>query len=137
LKGAKLELENLLLRYTENHPLVKDQTAKVQRLQKQLNETRIGNAEPGAGAGAGDSLTTQKRYLQKQMEELESLRKGLKAKLGGLSEQGVTYARLKGRVQRLQSLHALLATRQREVRLLVDNGLTYYRIFTLADFGGV
>lgn len=134
LAAARAELESLLVRYTENHPLVKDQTAKVERLQKALAESR---AKPAAETPATDGLAAQKQYHQKQMREYETLRNNLKARLSGLSEQGLTYARLKGRVQRLQGLQSLLATRQREARLYVDTGLSYYTILSPATPGGV
>jgi uncharacterized protein involved in exopolysaccharide biosynthesis len=134
LATARAELESLLVRYTENHPLVKDQAAKVERLQKALHESR---AKPAASAAGTDGLSAQKQYHQKQMREYEALRNNLKARLSGLSEQGLTYARFKGRVQRLQSLQSLLATRQREARLYVDNGLSYYSILSPASLSGV
>ncbi|MBI3192390.1 MAG: hypothetical protein HYZ36_06970, partial [Pedosphaera parvula] len=136
---ARRELDNLLLRYTENHPLVKDQMAKVDRLQKAQAETRGATAAGGQGAlpSARDGFTSQKEYLRRQMQEYDALRTSLKSRLSGLSQQGVTYAQLKANVQRLQALHSLLATRHREAKLYVDNGLGYYSILTPAETGAV
>ncbi len=139
LTAARRELETLMVRYTENHPLVKDQMAKVDRLQKAQAETRGAAAagDKGALPSPRDGFASQKEYLRRQMQEYDALRTSLKTRLSGLSQQGVTYARLKANVQRLQSLHSLLATRQREARLYVDNGLGYYSILNPAEAGAV
>lgn len=138
LSAARLELDNLLGRYTENHPLVKDQLAKVQRLEQAIQEKRgTGAAAEAALDPARAELNAQKQYFRKQMEEYDALRKNLRARLSGLSAQGLTYARLKARVRQLQDMHSLLATRQREATLYVDDTFGYYTVLAPATLQNV
>lgn len=138
LTAARLELDNLLGRYTENHPLVKDQLAKVQRLEQAVQE-KLGAGPAGETAldPARAELNAQKQYFRKQMEEYDALRKNLRTRLSGLSAQGLTYARLKARVRQLQEMHSLLATRQREARLYVDDSFGYYTVLAPATLQNV
>lgn len=125
LQAARDELASLLVRYTEAHPLVQDQQARVAALEKQLAATTNltatgipGNLPPGS----------RNRLALKQLEEVKALRQSIHDKLNSLSKTNLGYAFLKSRHQSLEMLRTTLMSRQREAQLYAQNALGYYRI---------
>ncbi len=103
LQTAREELITLLSRYTEAHPAVIEQRAKIKMLETQLQDLIAKGAQnPGAGAGADKN---------KIPDDLDVLRSQITA---------------------IANNHLLLVQREREARQFVENPPGYCRIFSTA-----
>ncbi len=78
LPAARLELADLLARYTEQHPLVREQQAKVAAIENQLRQVP---AAPATAAGASDDGSAgpprperDPAFLQTKLQSLENAR---------------------------------------------------------------
>ncbi len=146
ITAAKEELNNLLLRYTDAHPLVQAQKSKIAELQKQTPNS-VTNFQFSLSENAnsiGNSLyrqymemQSQKTALEKQIEEYKLLKNSMQGKVTGLSEKTLRYAMLKTRLQAVEATRNLLAQRKRDAQLYVENAMGYYRIYSDASLKDV
>ena len=155
LQVAQGELDDLLSRYTELHPQVVAQKAKVEALKKQIASASAAGANlpdsrplgspsdnkkesPGTakrleGTSRLDPTKPAGKLTPGQIEELRTLRDSVRQKLDALSEKSVAYAVIKTRMNSLQTLRSVLGGRQREAQLFERDALGYYRVFTPAS----
>jgi protein involved in polysaccharide export with SLBB domain/capsular polysaccharide biosynthesis protein len=129
LQSARDDLAALLVKYTDAHPLVLDQKAKIKALENELA------ANPSVSS-SDDSLpvVTEKNKPQiRQLEELQALRDRTQKRLSLLTQKNFDYALIKSRDESLQLLRTSLSSRQREALLYAQNAPGYYRIFHPAD----
>jgi len=137
LKEARAELNKALERYTEAHPVVADQRARVAALEKEMKDSAAHPIEESqlANSAAGTSLyleivelKAQKQTLASQLEKLAQLRDAMQAKLSALPEKSVQLARMKARQQSLETARIMLGSRQREAQMFADSAPGYYRV---------
>ena len=129
------ELENLLVRYSEFHPLVEERKALLGVLKNQLAKLQTAAvADIDAGSPAVNGLIMQivnlrvsKVVLLKQAEELNLVRDRVNQKLVGISSRSMDYGKIKSRIQSLQTSRALLMGRLREAELAEKNAIGYVR----------
>jgi protein involved in polysaccharide export with SLBB domain/capsular polysaccharide biosynthesis protein len=105
LQAAKDELAGLLARYTEVHPLVKEQRARVAALSEQI--AAAGGVRPTNGATSGTGRNAPKEALE--TEEF-----------------------LQAHYQVLDGTHAALVNRQRAVQAFLSNPPGYFRVLVPA-----
>jgi capsular polysaccharide biosynthesis protein len=80
LQAARLDLVDLLARYTDRHPLVREQQAKIAAIERELQHTPAGpamSAEVLDGAGESAGPLTQERdpaFMQTKLQSLENAR---------------------------------------------------------------
>lgn len=78
LQAARLELADLLARYTEQHPLVREQQARIAALQSQLPQMPAAPARSAAGAddASAEPLTQEHgtAFTQTKLQSLENAR---------------------------------------------------------------
>lgn len=137
LTEARDQLEALRAQYTERNPLVIEQQAIVTALEAQLNSATNQPAEFHAGPNTvANSLyldlvnfKAQREGLANQLPELDQYRSDVLAKLQGLPEKDLLYAKFKARQTSLEITRDLLAGRQREAQLFAENSPGYYRLF--------
>ena len=144
LQAAKDTLQSLLARYTEIHPQVQDQRAVVKALEEQLAAYKADPTRRYSGSQAADGLyvnivqlQSQKQALVRQIEQLKARRDKMQSQFSNISEKSLGYANLKSRYDSLFTMRAVLASRQREAQLFVDNPTGYLRIFTPASLDRV
>ena len=102
LETARGELVKLLSQYTDLHPLVQRQRAQVQALEKQLTDA----------ANAADKAASEPAKGKKASEEDSDV--------------------LRGQLQTMANNRLLLANRQREAQMYVDNPPGYCKVFAPA-----
>jgi len=120
------EIDRLLVRYTESHPVVQDALAEFATLEKQLmNESAdsVARIEMGSPVATGLLLKIidyriQKVSLQKNIFEIDQLRDRINEKLALLSEKMLDYGKIKSHIQSLELTRSLVAGRQREADLI-------------------
>lgn len=141
LQTARDELTSMLARFTEANPLVKEQRAKVEAIEKQTAAaTTNANAFPQAGdGGVADSLFLEiaqlrstQHALGEQVKMLNEVRATVAKQLGALPEKQMHAARIQARKQSLETGRTLLESRLREAELFVQNTLGYYRVLSPA-----
>lgn len=139
--SARRELDNLKVRYTEEHPLVIEAVEKLATL-----EQAIAKAGPRADAPPkpGESnvaeslylelvrLRAEKEVISEQLIKLEAVRTKLNERLSQLPRKAMEYARIKTRQQALETSLSLLTGRQREAALHEENALGYFKLFSMA-----
>jgi protein involved in polysaccharide export with SLBB domain/capsular polysaccharide biosynthesis protein len=140
LQLAKDELQNLQSRYTDQHPLVQDQRAKVKGLEEQLQTYKADPSKRHNGSPAADALyvnivqlQAQKQALARQVEQYKERKQKIQSQFGNVSEKSLGYANLKSRYDSLYTMRSVLGSRQREAQLFVDNPNGYFRVFTPAS----
>lgn len=140
LRAAQEELDALLLKYKDAHPEVIAQRKKIEMLSKQDPSVTTAEGTQMTGNSFGNTLYLQMMELkgkeanfQKQLEEYGRLRAQARTSLGGLSDKGQKYASLKANVAAADATRQLLAVRQRDTKLFVDNAMGYYRVYGQAS----
>ena len=134
LQIARDELADLLLRYTDAHPKVEVQRAKIKSLEEQLEASKNNpNARPSADLRADNvhlvSSTTQKQSMSKQAQEMKLLMERTREKLKNLSTgPDASEVLLRSRYDALLKVRASLAARQHEAELFQQNAPGYYDI---------
>lgn len=136
LTQAREQLKSLLVSYTESNPLVQAQQAKVDALGKESTAAAGQMTElPPDASSVVNSLfldrlnyQAQREASKQQLVVLTEARDQVRAKLDGVPEKNMQFARLKARQQSLESMRALLAGRQREAKLFAENSPGYYRL---------
>lgn len=139
------ELESLLIRYSEAHPLVEERKAMLEVLKRQLNNISsksILDVDAGSPVASGlfmqiINLRVSKIALAKQVEELGQVRDRVTEKLTGMSRTGMEYGKLKARVQSLQVSRSLLANRLRDAQLAENNAVGFVRGLSNVTAAGV
>jgi protein involved in polysaccharide export with SLBB domain/capsular polysaccharide biosynthesis protein len=140
LTQARNQLQALRAQYTERNPSVVEQEAAVISLEAQINSATNG---PVVFQGGGNEVANnlyldlvkfkaQREALEKQLPQHEAYRTNVLAKLQGLPEKGLHYAKLKARQSSLEITRNLLASRQREAQLFAEDSPGYYRLFAPA-----
>lgn len=139
------ELANLLIKFTDQNPLVIDQRARIAEMEAQLaGQTNQTNQviEPPRSADDGVAvslyvdlfkLKSEKVVLKAEIEKLRASRDAVQERLKGLPEKGLAYARFKARLETLNNTRTLLANRQREAQLFEDSTMGYYHFFEVKD----
>lgn len=136
LTSAREQLKSLLVSYTESNPLVQAQQAKVEALEtesaaasNQVTELPL-DASSVVNSLFLDRLNyqAQRQAVRHQLSALAEARDQVRAKLEGVPEKSMRFARLKAKQQSLESMRALLAGRQREAKLFAENSPGYYRL---------
>lgn len=137
LQAERDRLAELRQSYTAANPLVAEQQERIAALEQQ-SKSATGEASVPRGGESGLAagfykdllmLRTQKEVLAAQLAKLKAVREAVNAKLRGLPEKGMEYARIRVRQQSLETARAMLASRQREAQLYLDNPPGYYRFF--------
>lgn len=126
LLEARQNLDQLKLQYTENHPDVINAQARVDRLERQLEERAAGDA-PTAGDEAGSVLAEGNTYSMALRNELENLRQEIQL----LEAEEV---RLREEIADIEEKVEAAFSRQQELTKLTrdyENFEQYYR--TLLD----
>jgi protein involved in polysaccharide export with SLBB domain/capsular polysaccharide biosynthesis protein len=140
LAAAKSQLADLRLRYMDANPAVEELVEKVKGLEEQAKQAAASTnttVEPAPGeVGVASSLYVdlvnlkgQKAALEQQVKKLGEFRTQVQAKLQGVPDKGLRYARIKARQQSLETTRLLLAGRQREAQLFAQNSPGLYRLF--------
>ncbi|MDB6028618.1 MAG: Polysaccharide export protein [Verrucomicrobiales bacterium] len=144
LQAAKDELQNLLAKYTDQHPSVQDQRARIKALEEQVQNYKADPAKRYNGSQAADGiyvnivqLQAHKQALAKQIEQLKARKEKIQSQFGSVSEKSLGYANLKSRYDSLFTIRSVLGSRQREAQLFVDNPNGYVRVFTPASLDRV
>ncbi len=110
IQAARDELANLLLRYTEAHPLVREQRAKLAALAEQFAASdisgKIGPDTPLNRAGTGN---------------------------GGNARLPMDYEVVLNRLRTLENNHAELVTRQRLINIFKNSPPGYFRVMIPAS----
>lgn len=141
LQAARNKLTDLRGRMTEAHPSVRSQLLEIAELEKQMaasDSNALSAAKFSENPVASTlylrlmELQTRQVTLQKELQELKQLQESVQDRVAGVSAQGLRYANLKAQIEGLQRSRTLLATRQREAQLHVDNAQGYYRVFAAA-----
>ena len=77
LQTARLELADLMARYTEQHPLVREQQAKIASIENQVGQTSAGGSTAGISNAASSGTIRQASdplFMQTKLHSLESAR---------------------------------------------------------------
>jgi protein involved in polysaccharide export with SLBB domain/capsular polysaccharide biosynthesis protein len=135
LNAAQEDLAALLLKFKDAHPEVIAQKKKIEMLAKAESPV-TGDGVPMALNSFGNTLNLQMMELkgraanyEKQLEEYGRLRTLARSNLTGLSDKAQRYAILKANVQAADATRQLVAVRQRDTKLFVDNAMGYYRVY--------
>ncbi|MCW5553751.1 MAG: hypothetical protein KIS67_16535 [Verrucomicrobiae bacterium] len=141
LQAARNRLTDLRGRMTEAHPSVQSQLLEIAELEKQMagSDTNALSAAKFSENPVASTLylrlmelQTRQVTLHRELQELKQLQDSVQDRVAGVSAQGLRYANLKAQIEGLQRSRTLLATRQREAQLHVDNAQGYYRVFAAA-----
>jgi protein involved in polysaccharide export with SLBB domain/capsular polysaccharide biosynthesis protein len=139
--GAKKELAELRVRYTDEHPAVIEAVEKLNALEQQMKTPNLRtDAPPKPGeSNVAESLyldlvrlRSEKQVMGEQLEKLLQVREGINQRLARLPRQAMEYAQIKSRKQTLETSRELLAGRQREAALYEENAQGYFRLFSMA-----
>lgn len=139
------EIDNLLVRYSEQHPLVEERKALFNVLKHQLSRlqtTALPDIDGGSPAVNGlimqiVNLRVSKVALVKQAEELNQVRDRVNDKLVGISARSMDYGKIKSRLQSLQTSRSLLMSRLREADLAEKNAIGYVRLIAPPSLGQI
>ena len=137
--AARQELSEALLRYTEDHPHVQKLRATLAALQAQIAE-RGDQIDPDVvlkGNSLAQSLytkllelRTEKVTLMKQMEAAILSRNRLKAKLDGLPEKRLEFAKLSSEFASLNAARETLLVQQQQTLLTGGQAAGFSSVFT-------
>jgi protein involved in polysaccharide export with SLBB domain/capsular polysaccharide biosynthesis protein len=145
IAAANQNVEDLLVKYTEENPLVIEARARQESVRKKFEQSKDQEMafQPG-GAPVADSLyldivkyRTDKESLAVQITKLEKYRLTVQAKLADLPEKGLEYAKLQAREETLSRTMRLLGARKRETELYLENAPGLYRTSTFARIDDV
>jgi protein involved in polysaccharide export with SLBB domain/capsular polysaccharide biosynthesis protein len=137
LATEREKLQGLLTRFTEEDPQVIEQIAQVEALeQKAESSTNTTNEFQAGGSLVANSLyldlvgfRAQRDSFTGKLQQLETSRERIRAKLQGMPEKGLLLASIKARQTSLEVTRDLLSGRQREAELFTENSPGYYRLF--------
>ncbi len=138
LLAAQEALDSALLRFTEEHPRIKELRASVTAIQRQIAERgpqftsgsmNWSNTMAGTLYMRVVELRSQKIGLNRELEKATAEIKQLREELAGLPEKRLEYTKIKSRYQSLIANRDLLSTRQQEIQLLETAISGYYRLF--------
>jgi protein involved in polysaccharide export with SLBB domain len=132
LQAARDQLVALQARYTDAHPAVQDQKQTIHALEQELAGQSKAPLTDKAGI-VSPLVTRQNQALARQLEEFETLRDRVKARLATLSNTNLSYALLKNRMDVLQLTRTTLASRQHEADVYASDAGGYYRVFRPAE----
>jgi protein involved in polysaccharide export with SLBB domain len=140
--SVKQELDRALLRYTEEHPKVKELRATLALLEARIRQE---GAQPDLDMNFQSSpvaqgfytkivdLRSQKISLQKQLEGMEDLKRKLDQNLAGLPEKQLEYARRKSKFDSLEQSRKALVEQLRAFQLVKDHPPASYRVLQRAQ----
>ncbi len=140
--ATKEALDLALMRYTEEHPKVKELRAAMAALESQAlkKEDQLGPEVAARGSSVAGGLytqvvdlRTQKTALGKQLEDIAASRRALEDQLKNLPEKQWRYDRLKSEAQSLRQRREMLRNRQHEAEVLEANATGYCRLFERAS----
>ncbi|MBL6765914.1 MAG: polysaccharide biosynthesis/export family protein, partial [Verrucomicrobiae bacterium] len=147
LRQAGKQLDDLLVQFTEENPIVISHREKIAKLEEALREEekrRVSSELQPADTPIGQALyldivkfRSEKESLKVQLEKLTEYRAQLQERLARLPAKGVEYAKLKSREASLEQTRQLLAARNRETELFLENAPGLYRIGTAASIDDV
>lgn len=135
---ARERLTDLRQEYTDLNPIVQEQQALLQELERRAQVAATNPIAPprqGEGGLATSyyselvTLRTHKLVVAAQIEKMKATRAEVDEKLRGLPEKAMQLVRIKARQQSLEGSRSLLASRQREAQLYEENSPGYYRYF--------
>lgn len=142
LARAREDLGVLLTRYTEQNPLVEEHRERIANLEEELKQSLEKKEFPPPREGEGGvaeslylqriDLLSQKQMLAEQLKKTEATRKGITDKLSQLPRKSMDYAQIKARSHSLELARQLLASRQREAELYMENSPGSYRVLAAA-----
>lgn len=138
LSVARGELVDLLARYTEAHPFVKEQHAKIAAIERQLNEFSLSNAvaapprEPVAQADKIAPGETEKPAASEtDKAEIDKPAASGLVKAGPARELADVEV-LRSKLQSLENGRLLVLGRERAAQLFAENPPGYFRVFAEA-----
>lgn len=146
LKEARMELDNLLVKYTEANPVVAEQREKIAGLEKDMEASakEPANDQELASGTAGTSLyleivalRAQKQTLAQQLAKLSRVRDDMQEKLSAIPEKSVQLARLKAQQLSMETARSLLSGRQREAQMYAEQAPGYYRVLATPNWQDV
>ena len=135
---ARERLTDLRQEYTDLNPIVLEQQALLQELERRALAAATNPISPPRQGEGGLStsyyselvtLRTHKLVVASQLEKMKATRAEVDEKLRGLPEKAMQLVRIKARQQSLEGSRSLLASRQREAQLYEENSPGYYRFF--------
>lgn len=137
LNAASQDLATLLLRYTEENPLVMEARQRVSSLEEQIKNDTGPRADAPPSDGANPvaaalylelvNLRSQKDVLAQQLEKVQQTRDQVRQRLEQLPRKAMDYALLRDRRTALESARTIMSTRQREAELHEQNALGFCR----------
>jgi hypothetical protein len=147
VRAARERLAVLLLRYTEEHPEVRNARRELAALEKQAAEATANTNAPVARFPENSlanaiylrlvDLQTRKVTLGKELQKLEALQQDLSGKLSNISKESLKYALIKSRLDSLRKSREQLDSRQREAQRYEDNSQGYFRVYAPATLRDV
>jgi protein involved in polysaccharide export with SLBB domain len=128
LQAEKDALIALQAKYTDENPLVQDQIAKIQAMEKQMDLQKAGPTPKGFdGKTALGNYAPSKALLMK-LEQIDKLRQENQKKIEALSHNNVSYVIVKNRHSALEQMRTMLMQRQREAQIYAQDAMGYYQI---------
>lgn len=142
LQQAREELASMRLRYTDEHPAMRNTLAAVEALEAEVeresSEPRPGGPpRPGESAISGSlyldlvKLRGEKRALAEQLTKLDQIRVQLETQVGTLPRKSLELANIRAQKQAAETSRDLLAARLREARLVEERADGAFRILSM------
>lgn len=142
LQQARDELAAMRLRYTDEHPAMRNTLAAVEALEAEV-ERESGESRPGGPPRPGESaisgslyldlvkLRGEKSALAEQLTKLDQIREQLEAQVGTLPRKSLELANIRAQKQAAETSRDLLAARLREARLVEERADGAFRILSM------
>jgi uncharacterized protein involved in exopolysaccharide biosynthesis len=146
LQAAQRELDDALVRYTEQNPLVQELRARVDKLKLEATATDKNPADLSQATSStlGNALylqlveiRSQKLATTEQMTQLTKLREKARADLDAIPEKAVQLSRLLQTRSSLETARNLLFARLREAQLFEERAPGYFQLFSPATADAV
>lgn len=133
MQAAKLQLEDLKLKFTDQHPEVVQKKAEIALLEKQQSVPGMKPPAPAAGADPlfmrSVELRASKPKLKKEIEELGNQITNLVQRLQARSDRDLSYALKKAELDSKTKARDELARAERESLLYADASLGYFDVY--------
>lgn len=143
---AEEALSELLLRYTEEHPSVVDQRARVDMLRHEAGQPQEDATDSFRSTGNTvanqlyiDLLTLRgnRERLGFEIEQLIDYRNEREQLLEAIPSKQLQYNKLQDRIRMLEETRHLVDGRRREALLFAERPIGYYRLFSPASVDAV
>lgn len=140
LDGARRQVAELAVRYTDEHPTMIEAREKLATMEAQMKMSGPRSdapPKPGESAVAESlylelvRLRSEKKVMQEQLGKLDTVRAGLNERLSQLPRKAMEYASIKSKQQTLKASRDLLASRQREAALFEQDAQGYFKLFAM------